>query len=94
LADCDQSLRLRAGDAATLDSRAFVHLMMRNPDLALADYNTAMTSDPKLAHSLYGRGIAKRMKGDQAGANADLAEAKRIDPEIAAKYAKYGVPGS
>ncbi len=94
LGDCNQALRLRAGDANALDSRGLVYLKMRSPDLALADYDAALKSDPKRAHWLYGRSLARRMKGDRAGADADLAGALRGDPGIVAKYATYGVPGS
>jgi tetratricopeptide (TPR) repeat protein len=100
LADCNQSLRLGADEHA-LDSRALVYLKMRKPDLAIADYDARLRIDPKSAHSLYGRGLARKMKAvqtgapsDDGGASADLGAAIRINPDIAATYAKYGVPAA
>jgi hypothetical protein len=43
-------------------------------------------ADPKNAVALYGRGMAKQLKGDKAGANADIAAAKQINPDIALRH--------
>ena len=48
----------------------------------------ALTLNPGLANALYGRGIAKRRKGDLAGADADLAAAKAIRPGVAQEFAQ------
>jgi hypothetical protein len=53
--------------------------------LAIADFN------PKLASSLYGRGVAKQRKGDGAGAKTDIAAAQALNQNISAEYAGYGV---
>jgi len=58
---------------------------------ALADFDTALRTDPKNAFSLYGRGIAKGLKGDRAGADADIAAAKQISPDVATDFERYGV---
>jgi tetratricopeptide (TPR) repeat protein len=67
------------------------NLKSGNFDKAAADYDAALKLDPKLAASLYGRGIAKQKKGDIAGGEADLVAAKAIDPKIAETFAGYGV---
>jgi hypothetical protein len=59
-------------------------------DEALADYNAALKLAPKLANSLYGRGMTKLKKGDPTG-DADIAAAKAIRPDIADKMARYGM---
>jgi hypothetical protein len=41
--------------------------------------------------SLYGRDLAKRKKGDQAGGDADIAAARANQADIADEYAKYGM---
>jgi hypothetical protein len=46
---------------------------------------------PKLAHCLYGRGLAKRKKGDLVGGNADIDAAVATRPAIAAEFANYGI---
>jgi hypothetical protein len=43
-----------------------------------------------MAASLYGRGLAKQNKGDQAGGDADVAAAKAIKATIGDEFAKYG----
>jgi tetratricopeptide (TPR) repeat protein len=83
---------LRPNIAELIDSRGFVYLKMKNPDAAIADYNAALAISPKMASSLYGRGLAERIKGDQAAASKDIAAAKAIQPDIEDQFAKWGVP--
>jgi hypothetical protein len=56
-------------------------------DGSIADFDAALALNPRLANSLYGRGIAKRKNGDPAGADTDLAAAKAIRPGIAQEFA-------
>jgi hypothetical protein len=60
-------------------------------DDAIKDYDAALKADPKIAESLYGRGIAKMRKGDVAGGNADIASAKALNPNIVELMDKLGV---
>jgi tetratricopeptide (TPR) repeat protein len=91
LADCNQSLQL-ASDKNTLDSRGFVYLKMNNAVASISDYNAALAIDPKMASSLYGRGMAERLQGNQAASGADIAAAEAILPGIAGQFAQWGVP--
>ena len=94
LADCNEALRLIPNDAftaATLDSRGFTYLRLGEFDNAIADYNAVLKFNPKHAGSLYGRGLAKRKKGDIASGDADIAAAKAIRADIANEFARYGV---
>jgi hypothetical protein len=50
---------------------------MGNFDQAITGYSAALLLDPGHATSLYGRGIAKQKKGDNAGGNADIEMAKK-----------------
>ena len=54
---------------------------------------TALQIEAARPYSLYGRGVAKRKRGDVPGGNADMARAKAKVPGIAEEFAKYGVPG-
>ena len=77
-----------------LDSRGLTYLKMGQWDSAIDDYddyNEALRIDPKLASSLYGRGLAKLKKGDATGANADIAAARAIEANIVGEFARYGV---
>jgi hypothetical protein len=44
---------------------------------AIADFDAALKAEPAMASSLYGRGLAKRRRGDDAGGEADIAAARR-----------------
>jgi hypothetical protein len=48
-------------------------------------------AEPQGLHR-YGHGLAKMKKGDTAGGNADIAAAQKIATNIAADFARYGVP--
>ena len=74
-----------------LDSRALTYLKMGQWDSAIDDYRSALRLDPKLASSLYGRGLAKLKTGDTTGGNADIAAAKAIEANIVGDFARYGV---
>jgi tetratricopeptide (TPR) repeat protein len=93
LADCDAALAEEPGASDTLDSRGFVlYRMGRLPDAAAA-YDTSLKVSPKLASSLYMRGIVKEKLGLPDGAG-DIAAARAADPDIATTFARYGVPAS
>ena len=89
MADCGESLRLRPGEAGALSACGLVHAKLKELDLALADYDAALRVDPKNAFCLYGRGMAKQLMGDKAGADADIAAAKQIYPDIAGDFQRY-----
>jgi hypothetical protein len=46
---------------------------------------------PNAPTSLYGRGVAKLMKGDATASGTDFAAAKQIKPSIAEEFTKVGV---
>jgi len=90
---CQQSIEDNAHDIGQYDSLGFVHLRMKQWDKAIADYNKALSgSRPDLTLSLYGRGIARRARGDVAGGNADIAAATRGEPDIANIMTRLGAP--
>jgi tetratricopeptide (TPR) repeat protein len=95
LADCSESLRLRPQNAKALGTRGFAYLRMGAFDKSIIDYDAALQNDPKmtgleLAAVLYGRGLAKGKRADP-GADADIAAAKAIIPDIAEQFAGYGL---
>ncbi len=89
---CQQSIDDNAHDIGQYDSMGFVHLRMKQWDKAIADYNKALSSRPGMTLSLYGRGIARRARGDIAGGNADIAAATRAEPDIANIMTRLGAP--
>ena len=82
---------LEPGSANTLDSRGFTHLKLGDLNRSVADYDVALQINPQLATALYGRGVAKRERGDHAGGDADIAAAEAIKPDIAEEFARYGM---
>jgi tetratricopeptide (TPR) repeat protein len=60
-------------------------------DESIADYDAALKIEPNKVASLYGRGMAKRRKGDYAAGNADIAAAKAGKPTIIAEFKEYGL---
>ena len=66
--------------------------------LYLAGRVAAVTDSPAAAISFkpsafYGRGLAERRRGDLRAAKADMDAALKMDPEVGARFAKWGVPG-
>ena len=94
--DADGLISLKIGSresylAATYNARGLTYLKMGQFDSAIDDYSSALRFEPKMANALYGRGLAKRKKGDSGGADADIAAAKKIQEKIGDDFARYGV---
>ena len=58
---------------------------------AIADYDAALNIDPKIAHSRYGRGLAKLRLNDAEGGKADIVAAKDINEELDKIFERFGV---
>lgn len=51
----------------------------------------ALAANPRLASSLYGRGLAKLRSGATADGERDIAKARALDPNIVNEFTGYGV---
>ena len=91
LDDCNKANSLGPRVPDIFAYRGFVYLKLGQFDKALADYDVALTKNPKNADWLYGRGVTKLRKGDTTGGNADIAGAKIIKADVAEEYARYGI---
>lgn len=91
LGDCDQAIRLAPKEAGRFNVRGTLFLRLARFDDAIADYDAALKLSEKSAFALYGRGIAKRGKGDAAGGEADMTAAKAMESDIADDFVKYGI---
>ena len=65
------------------DDRGSAWLRKGDAARALADFEAALKISPRRASSLYGRGLARRAGGDVKGADADIADAIRLQPNVA-----------
>ena len=90
LADCNESLRLQPA-MVSVGTRGLVLLKLGRFDEAIAEYDAGLKIFANSALSLYGRGVAKRKKGDVAGGDADIAAAKAMRGDVADWHAKWGV---
>jgi tetratricopeptide (TPR) repeat protein len=88
--DCDQAVRLMA-TADPLDTRGVLHLARREWGAAVADFDAALARRPRLASSLYGRGIARIRLGQTADGRADLKAAADLDGSVTQLFVTYGI---
>ena len=91
LADINLAIKKAGTRPAMLDTRALVQVRRKNLQAAIADETTALQQNPKLAAALFTRGIARVASGDQAGGEADVSGARKLQPTIDRIYARYGL---
>jgi tetratricopeptide (TPR) repeat protein len=91
LSDCDSALRVQPGNAAFLDSRAFVKLRLGRDQEAKADYDAALATRETSAASLMGRSIAETRLGQAEAAARDRADAIRKSARVADLFRFYGL---
>src|SRR6185436_6319902 len=91
LADCDAALKVSAQEAEGYESRSLVHFRKGDVAKALADCDKAIALNGKLPKALYLRGLLKNRGGDKKAGDADIAAALKLDPQVAKKFADFGV---
>lgn len=95
LASCEAAIAKWPDQAGGYFARGIVNLHMKRADDAIADFDKAMAIGSPAATTpaspLYGRGVAKRLKGDNAGGDADMAAAQAVDPLVVERMLKSGV---
>ena len=95
LADCNKALRIadkkNPNYGHLFENRGFLELLLTNNDKAMADFDAALKTLPKSAFALYGRGVAKMRKNKTAQGQADMAEAEKIAPHVAAAFSARGL---
>ena len=95
LADCNRALRIADNKNPNyghlFENRGLLELRQANNDKAIADFDAALKTLPKNPFALYGRGVAKVRKNKTAEGEADMAEAVKIAPHIAAPFSARGL---
>jgi tetratricopeptide (TPR) repeat protein len=89
--DCARSLQLAPHDKDILDSSGFVFLKQRKYREAIDAYTRSLAIDPAQAYSLYGRGVAQHLAGNRRAGEADIAAARRLQPQIVEIFERLGV---
>jgi tetratricopeptide (TPR) repeat protein len=88
---CQAAVALDVDNAAIKDSLGFVLLRLGRLEAAISAYDAALKARPGQGVSLFGRGVAYRLKGNLEASNADIREAESADPLIQETFADYGV---
>ncbi|MBU6268213.1 MAG: retroviral-like aspartic protease family protein [Sphingomonadales bacterium] len=83
LDDCNRALKGRPGTAAILDSRALVKFRLKDYAGALADYDTAIATQPRQAFSRYMRGLTRIALGQADAGKAERDAALALDKHTA-----------
>lgn len=91
LKSCTKAIELTDSGASILDSRGVVYFRMGRFDEAISDFDAALRIAPGLASSIYMRGLTKLVLDQREAGLRDLTDAKTIEPEIAKKYAAFGL---
>jgi Flp pilus assembly protein TadD len=91
LKDCNDALKLRPNFVDALDSRGLVNLKLGQNANAITDFDAALRINAKMASALYGRGLARKRTGAAAAGDRDIADARKIDPNIDTEFASYGL---
>ena len=90
LLDCRRALQIKPENSAAMDSLAFVLLRLGKIDEAISEYTLAIAKSSGSA-SYMGRSLAYAKKGDLVRADADRAEALRLDGDAETRFAEYGL---
>jgi tetratricopeptide (TPR) repeat protein len=95
LDDCNEAVHLTkstpALNSVALNSRGWVRLRLGDYRKSIEDYDGALRLNPKIAWSLYGRGVAELRLGLGAQGKADITAATAVDANIGTVVAKYGL---
>jgi lipoprotein NlpI len=81
--DFDEAIRLNPKAAyVSFINRALSFVDKGQDERAMSDFDAAIHLNPSSAMAFFYRGISKRKMGDFRGADFDIEEAKKIDPNI------------
>jgi tetratricopeptide (TPR) repeat protein len=80
--DLDQAIMLSPNDATAFYIRGAAYEAEKDNSHAIQDYGQAIRLVPRFAASLYRRGVLEKLTGDVVPGDADIAQARKIDPGI------------
>jgi tetratricopeptide (TPR) repeat protein len=91
LADCNEALRLRPGNDGTHNNRCLANFRLGNFDAAAEDCQIAINANATRSQALFLRGLIRFRRGDIAGANTDIAAAKKNRASVETDFEKIGI---
>ncbi|HET6805286.1 MAG TPA: aspartyl protease family protein [Frateuria sp.] len=91
LKDCRKAIKRDGKEPAYLDSLGLVQLRLGHYAEAIDAYRQAIAQRPDSAWTRYGLGLAKIRAGQAEAGEVDLAAARRLDPQIETRAARYGL---
>jgi tetratricopeptide (TPR) repeat protein len=89
VSDCDKALQLMPHMNDALSNRGFAYLKLGQFDQAIVDFSAVIARSPGYYLALYGRGVAKRKKGDIGADEADISAARALKAEVDDVVAEY-----
>jgi len=89
LADCKSSVHEEDGDANAHDSLGWVYLRLGDWRRARRAFDASIKLKP-MAFSHFGRSLALLRLDDKAASDADLAQARRLEPDIDRQVREHG----
>ena len=91
---CDESVSRETHNMIGYEARTLTELMRGDYAHAIAYGTQSLYLQDNQVFSLYWRGLAKRLSGDRAGGDTDIAAATAIEPNVAAVMARLGGPAA
>lgn len=92
LQDCEKAVALDPKRHEHQDSLGWTRLRVGDAEGAVKAFDAALALKPDMHWSLYGRALAWRQQGQADAAARDLAEARRLQPDIDQRVRKAGLP--
>lgn len=91
LRDCNRAIEKNPTYSVNFFNRGAVYLHLKRPSEAMADFDQILKGTPDDPEALYARGVARRLKGDVIGGDADIASVGTLAPLVARRLEKIGV---
>lgn len=89
--DCTTAIELSNDTSAALDSRAMVWYRLERYDQALADLDAVLAANPGQSDSRFLRAVVLKALHRDSDAAVDSAIARRLDPSVDRRYARFGI---
>jgi tetratricopeptide (TPR) repeat protein len=80
--DLNQAIKLDPNNATAFFARGAAYQAQSENARAIQDYSEAIRLAPRFAAAIYLRGSVKKLMGDVKAGDADIAQARKIDPVV------------